>query len=153
MIPNIAEMHKALRKVANFLFLYMSYLMLTFIPHMGVTFSKEKENTIFLLIISKWFRFVSELHCLWSLGNKGIQTFYAWSYCCGNPLFHPLKKWINNWTNLKSFTTCDSYKHLKTPHCLIYFVCNSITNSLQYINQNIVKEVCTVFKHDQSKDF
>lgn len=52
----------------------MSYLMLTFIPHMGMALSKEKENMIFLLIISECFRFISELRRLWSLGNKGMHT-------------------------------------------------------------------------------
>lgn len=51
----------------------MSYLMLTFFPHLGIAFSEKKNNMFFLLIISECFMFISEPRCLWSLGNKGIQ--------------------------------------------------------------------------------
>lgn len=42
---------------------------------------------------------------------------------------------------MKFSTSCDFYGHLKAAHCLIYSVCNSITNSLQHKNQNIAKEL------------
>lgn len=131
---------KLWENVANFIFLFKNYLMFTFILHMGITFSKEKKNKIFLLFISQLFKFISERHCFWSLGNKGMaDCFHACYYYCGNLLFHPFKNWINNWTNLKSLTTWDSYKHLKIAYCLIYLVCNSITSIVQYRTQNIVK--------------
>jgi len=65
--------------------------MLTFIPHMGIIFSKEKKNTIFLLIISECFRFIQNFIVFKVWGIKNADCFHAWSYCCGNPLFHPLK--------------------------------------------------------------
>lgn len=55
---------KLQEKVANSAFLYVSGLVLTFVLHMGITFSKEEKDTIVLLVIWECFRFNSEHHCL-----------------------------------------------------------------------------------------